>query len=105
MTNDEGVLTSDAREDERWDTAASIVQMGIREAICVPMKGRYDVVGVIYIDTSISPQRILQGRGAQKRRRSVDHQVGHQRLTHAGNCPSSRQPRFANAAVLCMALP
>ena len=51
MEHNEGVLTSDAREDERWDPAASIVQMGVREAICVPMQGRYDVVGVIYIDT------------------------------------------------------
>lgn len=59
----EGVLTSDARHDQRWDTGASIVQAGIREAICVPMKGRYDVVGVIYIDTSLSPQDIL-ARGA-----------------------------------------
>lgn len=59
----EGVLTSDARHDLRWDTGASIVQAGIREAICVPMKGRYDVVGVIYIDTSLSPQDIL-ARGA-----------------------------------------
>ncbi len=55
----EGVLTSDARHDQRWDSGASIVQAGIREAICVPMKGRYDVVGVIYIDTSLSPQDIL----------------------------------------------
>jgi len=54
------VLTSDAREDQRWDHAASIVQMGIREAICVPMQGRYDVVGVIYIDTSTTPQRMIQ---------------------------------------------
>ncbi|GAB4137860.1 ATP-binding protein [Thermopirellula anaerolimosa] len=59
----EGVLTSDARHDQRWDSGASIVQAGIREAICVPMKGRYDVVGVIYIDTSLSPQDIL-ARGA-----------------------------------------
>ena len=57
MQHNEGVLTSDAREDDRWDHAASIVQMGIREAICVPMQGRYDVVGVIYIDTSTTPQR------------------------------------------------
>lgn len=55
----EGVLTSDARHDQRWDSGASIVQAGIREAICVPMKARYDVVGVIYIDTSLSPQDIL----------------------------------------------
>ncbi len=58
-SRNEGVLTSDARHDQRWDTGASIVQAGIREAICVPMKGRYDVVGVIYIDTSLSPQDIL----------------------------------------------
>jgi two-component system, NtrC family, sensor kinase len=59
----EGVLTSDAREDNRWDTGASIVQMGIREAICVPLQGRYDVVGVIYIDTSTPPQEVIrQGR-------------------------------------------
>ncbi len=67
MQHNEGVLTSDAKEDERWDHAASIVQMGIREAICVPMQGRYDVVGVIYIDTSITPQRIIQQKGQQNK--------------------------------------
>jgi two-component system NtrC family sensor kinase len=59
----EGVLTSDAREDDRWNPAASILQMGVREAICVPMQGRYDMVGIIYIDTSISPQRIITHGG------------------------------------------
>jgi signal transduction histidine kinase len=67
LAHNEGVLTSDAREDERWDRAASIVQMGIREAICVPMQGRYDVVGVIYIDTSTTPQRIIQQKGHQNK--------------------------------------
>jgi signal transduction histidine kinase len=67
MQHNEGVLTSDAKEDKRWDHAASIVQMGIREAICVPMQGRYDVVGVIYIDTSITPQRIIQQKGQQNK--------------------------------------
>lgn len=51
---EEGVLTSDACEDERWNPSVSISTGGIREAICVPMKGRYGSVGVIYIDTSIS---------------------------------------------------
>jgi signal transduction histidine kinase len=40
--------------------------MGVREAICVPMQGRYDVVGAIYIDTSITPQRIIQQGSANK---------------------------------------
>lgn len=67
MEHQEGVLTSNARDDERWDPAQSIVSQGIREAICVPMQGRYKVVGVIYIDTSVTPQRQLlqQGRSPQ----------------------------------------
>ncbi|HRF00929.1 MAG TPA: ATP-binding protein, partial [Pirellulaceae bacterium] len=47
----EGVRTRDARADERWDSGASIVREGIREAICVPMLGRYGNVGAIYVDT------------------------------------------------------
>jgi two-component system, NtrC family, sensor kinase len=60
IERNEGVLTSDARQDQRWDPAGSIMQMGVREAICVPMQGRYDVVGAIYIDTSTSAQQLLQ---------------------------------------------
>jgi len=56
IANNEGVLTSNAREDDRWDTGQSILKSGVREAICVPMQGRYEVVGVIYIDTSIPPE-------------------------------------------------
>jgi len=64
VERNEGVLTSNARDDERWDPAQSIVKLGVREAICVPMQGRYHVVGVIYIDTSITPQRMLAGEGS-----------------------------------------
>jgi two-component system, NtrC family, sensor kinase len=67
VTNrNEGVLTSDARQDDRWDAGGSIVQMGVREAICVPMRGRYDVVGAIYIDTSTSAQQLIQKGIANK---------------------------------------
>ena len=59
IENDEGVLTSDAREDNRFDAAGSIVKMGVREAICVPMQGRYGVVGVIYIDTYTTPGKMI----------------------------------------------
>jgi two-component system, NtrC family, sensor kinase len=58
------VLTSDAREDERWDPAASIVKLGVREAICVPMQGRYGVVGVIYIDTYTPPGQVILNSAA-----------------------------------------
>ncbi|HEX4145690.1 MAG TPA: ATP-binding protein [Pirellulales bacterium] len=62
----EGVLTSDARDDDRWTPAVSILKMGVREAICVPMQGRYGMVGVIYIDTSLTPQNIVQQGVSQR---------------------------------------
>ncbi|MBL9123902.1 MAG: FHA domain-containing protein, partial [Planctomycetaceae bacterium] len=64
--HNEGVLTSNARDDRRWDPAASILQVGVREAICVPMRGRYDVVGVIYIDTLTPSEAYLQRGAARK---------------------------------------
>ena len=82
LERDEGVLTSDARQDDRFNPGASIVKLGVREAICVPMQGRYHVVGVIYIDTSTSPQQVLE-RGGAARRFTEDHlklmiAIGHQ---------------------------
>lgn len=63
LQHNEGVLTTDAQQDERWDPAASIVQSGVREAICVPMQGRYGTVGVIYIDRFTPPHRALERAG------------------------------------------
>ncbi len=65
LENKEGVLTSDARQDDRWDQAASIVKLGVREAICVPMQGRYGIVGVVYIDTYTPPGRMVQRNAAK----------------------------------------
>jgi signal transduction histidine kinase len=82
LQRDEGVLTSDARQDDRFSPGASILKLGVREAICVPMQGRYRVVGVIYIDTSTTPQQVLE-RGGEPRRFTEDHlklmiAIGHQ---------------------------
>ena len=55
LTRREGVLTSNAQSDSRWTAAGSILSLGIHEAMCVPMQGRYGVVGAIYVDTSTSP--------------------------------------------------
>jgi signal transduction histidine kinase len=81
MERSEGVLTSDARRDDRWSPAASILQAGIREAICVPMQGRYGVVGVVYVDTSTPPEEVIRTGGTPKF--SEDHlklmiAIGHQ---------------------------
>jgi len=57
LKNEEGVLTSNASNDRRWNSSASIEASGVCEAICVPMRGRYGVVGVLYIDTIVNADR------------------------------------------------
>jgi signal transduction histidine kinase len=54
----QGILVSDALRDERFQAVQSIVRSGIREVICVPMKGRHQTLGVIYLDTSTSAVRL-----------------------------------------------
>lgn len=46
------VRTSDAGHDDRFPSGKSIVTSGIREAICAPMRGRSDLLGVLYLDTT-----------------------------------------------------
>jgi len=48
----QGVRTSDAGADSRFGGGASIVREGIREAMCVPMPGRYELMGVMSVDTT-----------------------------------------------------
>jgi signal transduction histidine kinase len=63
----QGVRTSDARSDRRFATGQSILQAGIVEAMCVPLQGRFDVLGVIYVDTTTPPERvILEGGPSHK---------------------------------------
>jgi signal transduction histidine kinase/pSer/pThr/pTyr-binding forkhead associated (FHA) protein len=47
----QGILVSDAGSDERFQAVQSVVRLGIREVICVPMKGRHGTLGVLYLDT------------------------------------------------------
>lgn len=47
----QGLLIADACEDDRFRGGASIARHQIREVICVPMKGRHDTVGVLFLDT------------------------------------------------------
>lgn len=56
----EGILVSDAAQDERFNTGQSIVRYGIREVICVPMKGRHETIGVLYLDTRSNPNDLAR---------------------------------------------
>ena len=59
----QGVRTSDARSDQRFEPGQSILQAGIREALCVPMQGRFDLMGVLYVDTTTPPERVILAGG------------------------------------------
>jgi signal transduction histidine kinase/pSer/pThr/pTyr-binding forkhead associated (FHA) protein len=52
----EGVITSDAPADARFGPAKSIVNLGILEAICVPVQGRHTTLGVLYADLRGTPE-------------------------------------------------
>ncbi|MFM9965912.1 MAG: ATP-binding protein [Planctomycetaceae bacterium] len=53
----QGVRTSDAPHDQRF-SQQSIMQAGIREAMCVPMRGRYELLGVLYLDTTTPSEQL-----------------------------------------------
>ncbi len=67
LRNRQGVRTSDAKSDTRFEPGQSILQGGIREAICVPMQGRYELTGVIYVDITTAPEQVLLQGGVTHR--------------------------------------
>ena len=50
MEKGEGVIVADAQHDARFSASDSVAELGIREAICVPLSGRHDTLGVLYVD-------------------------------------------------------
>jgi len=66
------VLTTDAAHDERFGGSQSIVSQQIRGAVCVPLKGREETLGAIYVDSRVSSHqfsiddlKLLASVGAQ----------------------------------------
>ena len=48
------VATTNAQEDERFSTQESIVSYGLRSILCVPLKIKDEITGVIYADNRIA---------------------------------------------------
>jgi signal transduction histidine kinase len=71
------VRTTNAGGDERFTAGESIVSVGIREAICAPMRGRSDLLGVFYLDTtprselSQTPESEVGGRLTDEHLRTI----------------------------------
>jgi signal transduction histidine kinase len=68
----EGVLVSDVQADARFRAVESLHKHNIREAICVPMKGRREVVGVLFLDTKSTLKQVVS-RGQESGKFSEDH--------------------------------
>jgi signal transduction histidine kinase len=48
------LLTSDAAADDRFKSGASIIMQQIRSAMCVPIRGRKEIFGAIYVDSKLA---------------------------------------------------
>lgn len=68
----QGVLTSEAAQDQRFRLAPSVQEQGIREALCVPMKGRHETIGVLYLDVKANVGELAQ-QGQGTTRLTEDH--------------------------------
>ncbi len=68
----QGVLVSDVHSDDRFSSVESLHRHNIREAICVPMKGRREVVGVMFLDTQSTLKQVV-ARGLDTGKFTEDH--------------------------------
>ncbi len=68
----QGVLVSDVYADDRFRAVESLHRHNIREAICVPMKGRREVVGVLFLDTQSTLKQVVN-RGLDTSKFTEDH--------------------------------
>lgn len=59
LKRNKGVIVLDAAHDWRFSTAQSVVNLGIREAMCVPLSGRHESLGVLYVDIKSDSKQLL----------------------------------------------
>jgi len=66
IQNGLAVRSSDARRDQRFVPGESILSSGIREALCAPMQGRFELLGVLYVDTTTTDADWSARNGASR---------------------------------------
>jgi len=104
----EGVLSTNAMQDQRFEDGESIQDYGIRSAICVPIKSHDAILGMVYVDTHISqgqftPEdlKLMTAIGAQtglavENARLMESQVRHERLAAVGEAVASLSHSIKN---------
>ena len=51
LDSGESVMTSDAKKDDRFMEAQSVIHHGIRSTLCVPLKAKGVILGIVHVDT------------------------------------------------------
>ena len=49
----EPILTGDAQRDDRFDMRRSVMVLGLRSIVCVPLKIKDQISGVVYVDNRL----------------------------------------------------
>jgi len=104
----EGVLSTNAMQDRRFEEGESVQDYGIRSAICVPIRGRDEILGILHVDTHVSqgqftPEDLklmtaigLQTGMAVANARLIARQVEQQRLAAVGQTVASLSHSIKN---------
>jgi signal transduction histidine kinase len=108
VARNEGVLSSNAMTDVRFSKGKSVHNLLIRSAICVPIKGRERLLGVIHVDSSVANYtytndqlRLLTAIGLQcgvavDNLRLYQESVAKERLAAAGETVASLSHSIKN---------
>ncbi len=56
----ESIYTSDAQTDPRFSSQKSIAELHLRSIMCVPMKAKDKIIGIIYLDSSAQATIFLE---------------------------------------------
>lgn len=56
----ESIYTSDAQKDERYSSNQSVADLNLRSIMCVPLKIKDRVIGVVYLDNSSEARLFLE---------------------------------------------
>ena len=104
----EGVLSTNAMQDQRFEEGESVQDYGIRSAICVPVRGGDEILGIIHVDTHVSqgqfgPEdlKLMTAIGCQtglavENARLMASQVQQERLAAVGHTVASLSHTIKN---------
>ena len=56
----ESIYTSDAQKDKKYSKQKSVVELNLKSIMCVPMKSKEKIIGILYLDNSSEKSIFLE---------------------------------------------